>query len=98
MCLRVRVSRDKPGLADIVKPEAFHYDDATGILTVDLKQINIQLDETPKVSVPPFPDADSIDPLFDYSHNNFLSSVRNAADHQKLFRRVSLDLGVTDNA
>ncbi len=45
MCLRVRASRDKPSPSDIVKPEAFYYDDNTGILTVDFNKVNIQLSE-----------------------------------------------------
>lgn len=84
MCLRVRASRDKPSPADIVKTEAFHYDDNTGILTVDFKKINVQLSEVPKVWVTPIPDTDSMDPLFDYGHNNLLLGGRNSADQQKL--------------
>ena len=84
MCIGVRVTREKPGPSDIVKEEAFHYDDQTGILTIDFKLTNIQLDEIPKLWIPSIPDTGSMDPVFDYGHSNLLLSGRNPADQQRI--------------
>lgn len=55
MCIGVRVTRDKPGPSDIVKQEAFHYDDTTGILTIDFTKTNIPFRKVPKLWIPYIP-------------------------------------------
>lgn len=84
MCIGIRVTRDKPSPSDILKREAFHYDDATGILTIDFTKTNIPFRKVPELWIPTIPDTNSMDPVFDYGHNNLLLSGRDAEDHQKL--------------
>ena len=85
MCIKgMKVSRERHSPSDIVKREAFHYDDQTGILTIDFKLTNIQLDETPKLWIPSIPDTGSMDPVFDYGHSNLLLSGRNPTELQRI--------------
>lgn len=84
MCLGIRVTREKPSPSDIVKEEAFNYNDTTGILTVDFTKTNIPFQKVPKIWIPSIPDTNSMDPVFDYGHNNLLLSGRDADDHSKL--------------
>lgn len=94
MCIAgMRVSREKPSPSDIVKREAFHYDDQTGILTIDFKLTNIQLDEIPKLWIPSIPDTGSMDPVFDFGHSNLLLSGRNPEDHQRIIDFIAQQPG-----
>jgi len=93
MCMGFIVTRDKPSPSDIVKREAFRYDDTTGILTIDFAKTNIPFRKVPKLWIPPIPDTKSMDPVFDYGHNNLLLSGRDAEDHQKLVEFMASHTG-----
>ena len=89
MCIGVRVTREKPSPSDIVKREAFHYDDTTGILTIDFTKTNIPFRNVPKLWIPSIPNTDSMDPVFDFGHNNLLISGQDAEDHQRLVEFIA---------
>lgn len=83
----------KPELAspsDIV-PLAGIYHDGEGVVTVDLRKLNIEgLSSYPSVWIPEVPDTGSMDPVFDAESNNILIAGRTPEDRARIARAVKL--------
>ena len=78
--------RDKPSPSDIVPETSIEVKQSRDELQVhiDLMRLNISLVNQPKVWIPPIPDTNSMDPGFDYGHNNILIAGADEADHGRL--------------
>lgn len=66
--------------SDIVKRDAISF--MVSNLIVDLTQLNIPFSQRPKVWICSVPDTNSMDPGFDYGHNNILVAGADEADHK----------------
>ena len=53
-------------------------------ISINLSQLNVQLDNPPLVWMPDVPDTNSMDPCFDREHNNILIQGTTPGDQQKL--------------
>ena len=73
---------DKPSPSDIVRPDGIQ--SSTTSVTIDFTRLNIPFSKTPRVWIPSIPDTNSMDPSFDFGHNNILIAGDDAADHQTL--------------
>ncbi len=83
------VERPSPG--DWVQEEALSYNQTTGVLSIDLKQLTIPLIAPPVVILPGVPDTNSMDPVFDAGNNNILIQGANGPDMEAL--RNALKVG-----
>ncbi len=76
--------------SDVV-PLAGIYHDGEGVVTVDLRKLNIEgLETYPSVWIPEIPDTGSMDPAFDAENNNILIRGRTPADHDRIVKSVKL--------
>ena len=71
---------EKPSPSDIVKRDAISF--VVSNLIVNLTRLNIPFSQMPKVWICSVPDTNSMDPGFDYGHNNILVAGADEADHK----------------
>ena len=84
MCFLSRLfgTFERPSPGDWVPSVAISVSDDK--IIIDLKRLNLGLDETPIVWIPEIPDTNSMDGVFDIGNNNILIAGRNDADQEKL--------------
>ena len=61
---------ERPSPSDIVPRSSIAHD--ANIISIDLGVLNIPFTKPPTVWIPSIPDTNSMDPVFDYGHNNIL--------------------------
>ena len=86
-----------PSSSDIV-PESSIIQSYNAI-TINLARLNIPFTEMPKVWIPSIPDTNSMDPGFDFNHNNILIAGANEVDQKLLVDFISVgDIAVYKTA
>mgnify|MGYP001577338382 CR=1 FL=1 len=85
MCLSKLFGGTKPkSPSDWLREDAMSYNEDTGILTVDLNKMNVQLEMPPRLWYPPIPDTGSMLPVFGAGNNNLLIWGRTPNDQKAL--------------
>jgi len=75
---------EKPSPSDIVPETSITVYEALGQVVINVAKLNVPFTKLPKVWMPGVPDTGSMDPSFDFEHNNILIAGADEVDHQKL--------------
>ncbi len=87
-----------PSPSDIMLDTGIVADNYACKVIIDLRQTNIPFVKQPRIWIPPIPDTNSMDPVFDYGHSNILIDGQDEADHRIMLEFLKVgDIAVYDN-
>lgn len=81
---------EKPSPSDFIQETGILLDNYSAKIIIDLHQNNIGLVKQPKVWIPSIPDTNSMDPGFDFGHNNILIAGADELDHKRLINFIKV--------
>ncbi len=79
-----KIGLERPSPSDIVPETSITIYEALGQVIINVAKLNIPFIKSPKVWMPSIPDTGSMDPGFDFGHNNILIAGADELDHLRL--------------